>query len=195
MAKKLTKKTAQNRKPRGADRRAVDAEQDESRATTMGHNAKARRTMLREAHANLNKLEAKIEALNVQKRGLSKECADIYREIKSDLGIAREDLEAVRRLVGLGKDERDASITNLQEAFAALRPGEQLSFLSADEDRIDDALLKKARDSGYKAGKAGKNLDSHGYADEQRVAAFTEGYNEAQAEMAANLGGAPAGQA
>lgn len=195
MAKKLTRKTAQNRKPRGLDNKAVDAEKDESRATTMGHNAKARRALIRSSHAKLNQLEAKIEALNVQKRALAKECADIYREVKSDLGISREDLEAVRRLVGLGKDERDASIGNFQEAWMALRPGEQLSMFKDDEERIDDALVAQAAEAGLKAGRAGKNFSDCPYSDEARTEAWRAKWREGQREIAEGMGAEAAGQA
>ena len=105
MAKEMTPETAQT--------------------TDLQHNAKARAAAIRKLAGNLRPHE---EAIAVEKASMKK----LRKEFTADTGITMADFDAARRLADLDDDdERHTKLDNLAECFSALRPGEQLDWITA----------------------------------------------------------------
>jgi len=187
MARTLNRQSAAERKTRGADGKADSA--DPERAQIVGHNAKARRAMYRDKHRELTAIEAKEDDLRVKMKAFGKEKSNIYREVKSELGVSRTDFEVMRRVVQLSKDEREETVSHFQEIYESLRPGEQMSFLQDTAAELTATARIEIHAAGVAAGKAGKNLSDCPHEDGEAAELWQNGWTAAQREMAEGLGG------
>lgn len=130
-----------------------------------GHNASARRTIIREVMQALDGIESEIRELQEKRKKIKNV------RIKGDLGMKVSDFAVLRRFRALEEDDRAQLFETLREGFRALGIGAQASFLEAlDEDQPapgetvdhsqDNPKTKfDAENFGYLAGRAGHGPD------------------------------------
>lgn len=107
---------------------AEDMTPEAAQTTDPKHNAGVRHSMIRKLVSNLRPHEEKIASEKEEIKSLRK----IFT---NDTGITMADFDAARRLAEIeDDDERHGKLDNLQECYNALMPGEQLTWLGADED-------------------------------------------------------------
>jgi hypothetical protein len=176
--------------------------------TTAGHNAGNRADMIRDAKQKLDVLQADIEKLNSEKKVKTKARVDIFRDLKSDLSMKREDVEAALRLAGLDGAERDSALDTIREIHAALGIGEQVDMIDAltkaagarqdDPTVIVDPLAKIYFDA-WNLGHDGKGVITDNPFDEdaepEKHVKWADGWTNGQATLMAEsplTGGAPA---
>lgn len=111
-----------------------DARREAPQDATAEHNVSNRRTVLQQCCAEIRTLGAQANALAEQKKGINKQIGDVFRRIKSELGIKRKSVEAIMGLVDLKDEERNETLDELREVYEALRPGEQLDWISVAEN-------------------------------------------------------------
>lgn len=163
-------------------------------------NVGARRKQLQDAIATINGLKAQGDVKREEASGYNKQISDIFRKLKSDLGMDRKNLEFIMGVVALeDEDERDKVTDQLREAYESLAPGAQADFLGVLGGDTDEAAsfspteITAARERGRAAGTKGRNREPTPFDEPHRRKlrdAYIEGWDEQQAEAVAKLGGA-----
>lgn len=74
-----------------------------------------RRKLLKASKRKLDGLDKEDEKLAADKQANSKERGNIFRELKTQLGMKREDAEFALRLINLDQEERDKALDALRE--------------------------------------------------------------------------------
>ena len=128
---------------------------------TQGHNAAARKKIIRDVMQKLDGIDGQIAELQEERTKLK----NVH--VKGDLGMKVADFNILRRFRNLDDDNRDSLFDTLREGFKALNIGVQSSFLETldkDEDVVEHnearpATKLDAENFGYLAGKAGKGPD------------------------------------
>lgn len=92
-----------------------------------GDNAVDPTDAIKQLHADLIPIEAKIQAAKNESRKLR-------NKWKSDTGMALADFDAARRLAKMDDDEeRVAKVNNFRQCYNALVTGQQLDWIDAAE--------------------------------------------------------------
>lgn len=101
-----------------------------------------RKKILKGAKKEVERIDRELETIAADKKQFSKERADIFRDLKTKLGMKRKDVEFSLRVLGLEGDDLDSTISTMQEIFETFELKEQLDFFRAsaptknpDEDR------------------------------------------------------------
>src|SRR5258708_30539262 len=134
-----------------------------------GHNAKARKTIIRDVMRQLDDLEGQIATLQAERTKIRN------TRIKGDLGMKVANFNVLRRFRALEEEDRADLFDVLREGFKALAIGVQSSFLDPLDAVTEPAVLTEgevvphnqarptnkfdAENCGYLAGKAGKGPD------------------------------------
>lgn len=179
------------RTPRGVDKKAADT------ATMRGteHDSNNRRTILRECIRD-------VLALRVQQKEIGEDISTIMKKrVKADLGMDMTDFNRAYKLFLMEGTDRDEALDAMREVFDAMGIGSPFDseptkpqnemFEETEANAEHDA--DRADGEGYKAGKAGLNMDSHNYTlphQERLKASYETGWARAQEEEAMALGGA-----
>lgn len=157
--------------------------------TKTAHDAKARKKIILETIKGAAEIEAKVAALNEQKREL------IQSNIKGKLGMKIADFAAARRVYSLEQEDRDQFFDTLRETFEALGVGAQLDFLAATAPANDGPVSMEAErgmtyEAGYQAGKSNvAQTDNPHPKGSAKAKVWNEGWLKAQQDIAEEMGG------
>lgn len=133
----------------------LKAENAEPPMAQPGHNAQARKKIIRDVCRELVQLEGK-------RKEIGEKISELKNtKIKGDLGMKIADFAMAYRLYQLEGEDRDKLFDTLRETFQALGVGAQLDWIdgigneAAERAAMDDPA--SAEREGYELGKAGKN--------------------------------------
>lgn len=164
--------------------------------STAGHNAKVRKDLIRKAREKIRALNEKADPLREQVKNVNKQIGDVYRDLKTDLGMKRKDAEFAFRLLDLEEeDDRDATLDTIREIFESAGEGESVDWIKASEKadakaaEIKKMTPEQAKEAGVAAGKAGKDrLKSNPHEkNSPNWIAHDEGWCFGQAEIGKTL--------
>lgn len=195
--------------PAAAEREVENPKPPRIAGTTAGSNADARADVIRTAFQKLDVLDGDIEKLKADLKVKTKARSDVFRDLKSDVGMKREDAEFARRLAKLDTGERDEALDTIREIHAALGIGEQADFIDAlartgagatktlDEPPVDP--MARIYMDAYHLGHEAKGMLADNPFDEtvepEKQAKWAEGWKRGQADRMKEsplTGGAPA---
>ena len=178
-------------------RRSKNGHDDDGKAnTTAGHNSAARAETIRDVCRELAALDTQSTEINAARSKL------LQTRVKGDLGMSIANFKAAYRLHGLEDDARDEYIDAIRETFAALGVGEQSDWLAqgfpktapgpAAPDDPAGATVAFGRQAGLVGRPATDNPHKPG---SKQAIAWSHGWAEGQASIAAEMGAPKAGTA
>lgn len=103
---------------------------EEGMKNMTGHNAEARRRIIRDVMFELDEIEGEIAELQEKRKKIKN------TRIKGDLNMKLSDFAVLRRFRSLEEDDRAKLFDTLREGFKALGIGAQASFLEAIGDEV-----------------------------------------------------------
>lgn len=107
----------------------LKADDEPTEATPLA-NVGNRKAILQKAASEIRALQSEAEGHRAKIKGLNKSVGDVFRKIKSDLGIKRKSFEAIMELIDLPEEDFGQTVDEYREVYEALKPGEQMDWLS-----------------------------------------------------------------
>lgn len=159
--------------------------------------ASARAECIRRHKQNFDTLAAERRGFQEQAKGKGKQISNLFRLMKNDLGMDREDAEKAFLLVDLEVDNRDRTINTIREIFQACGVNQQTDFLGVlDQDgAAGGEKAATSEGSGYTyetgrvAGLEGKPMEDNPHVTNSAAwKIWNEGWQKGQAEaVTANI--------
>lgn len=153
MAKVMTAKGSKGPKAKRS-KKTTTATKPETQTSSVStfDNQRDRAALIRKTVADIAALDAKIEALQAEKRGIKNE------RIKGKLGMKVKDFNFAANYHDMERDSRADFTSTLREVSSALKTGETINFLDVIEKQDRDILatIEQNRDAiqdPYEAGR------------------------------------------
>ena len=115
-----------------------EAQSDPSRGVADIPNSALRKEMIQKAAIALEHLDKERAGLKLQIKAINEDRKEIYERLTNDLGVDRKTMEfVINHLVRPEEPIRDAIHDCLREVWEALRPGEQLDWLTGLSEAVE----------------------------------------------------------